>query len=68
MPIYRYAHSCGFEQQLFLKIDKEYVTIPCYRCGRQVTAKQIRDKSVDVKQIDDGIGVLKKNDKKPRGR
>lgn len=63
MPIYRYSHNCGFEQKLFLSVNKEYVTVPCFRCGRMVTAKQIRDKSIETKQIDEGTGVLRKDDK-----
>lgn len=68
MPVYIYKHDwCGFEQQIFLKIDKENVTIPCYRCGRAVTARQQRDKSIKVGEADGQVGILR-HDKQNKNR
>lgn len=62
MAIYRYHHKeCGFEQTLLLKNEsREYVQMPCYRCGRTVTARQVRDKSVKIAEAQGTTGVLRR--------
>ena len=48
MPIYKYqCDSCGFEQEQFLRADKDSVQITCKRCLKQTIAKQVRDKSLE---------------------
>lgn len=60
MPIFRYKHdACGFEQDVYLEHEtREYTQMPCYRCGGVVTARQVRDKSVKLKEADGTVGVL----------
>lgn len=70
MGVYKYKHDwCGMEQQLYLENEtKENVTMPCYRCGRMVSARQIRDKSAKVGRGPDGtVGILR-NENKDRRR
>lgn len=60
MPAYQYVHeACGMTQQLFLKTDREFMDVPCLRCGRNVTAKQVRDKSLTYHEKDGTIGILR---------
>jgi hypothetical protein len=59
MPIYTYKHDCGIgEQDFFLKENKDSIIISCYNCGRKVTARQIRDKSLKVGEADGVVGIL----------
>lgn len=58
MPLYRYEHDCGYSHEQFLQADKESVVMPCLRCGRGVTARQVRDKSAIIKEKDEVKGVL----------
>lgn len=60
MPVYKLQHDCGFEQEFFLHEDKETIIVPCQRCRRNVTARQVRDKSLKFGEADGVIGVLKK--------
>ena len=61
MPIYTYKHDCGLEQEFFLREDKDSKLVPCFRCGRQVTARQIRDSNIKTEEADGTIGVLEGN-------
>lgn len=64
MAVYRYKHEwCGFEQDVFLdNIEKQNVVVPCYRCGRDVSARVVRDKSANIGRADDGtVGVTRRN-------
>lgn len=63
MPVYTYKHTCGFDQRLFLKEDKETIIIPCFRCGRNVTARQVRDKKLVIGEADGVVGVLERDGK-----
>lgn len=58
MPVYKYAHDCGYEHEQFLKQDKQTVLLKCLRCGRDVTARQIRDNSVKFAEKDHVVGVI----------
>jgi hypothetical protein len=66
MPVYKYKHSCGFEQSLFLKEDKETIVIPCFRCGNNATARQVRDKSLVVGEADGVTGILRRENQQPK--
>lgn len=73
MAIYRYEHAeCGMEQTIFLpNVDANTKVVPCLRCGRSVTARQVRDKSVKLGEADGTTGVLRRNKAakaKDRGR
>lgn len=63
MPIYKYTHTCGFEQRFFLEQDVNSKIISCYRCGKQVTAYQVRDDSEYVGEADGVKGVLQRGKK-----
>lgn len=63
MAIYRYSHDCGMEQTLYLANENASTkVVPCLRCGRTVTAHQVRDKSVKIGHADGTTGVLRRND------
>ncbi len=62
MPFYRYEHDCGFSHTQFLNQDKDSVVLNCSRCGRGVTARQVRDKSVEVKENNEVRGVFRHDD------
>lgn len=67
MPVYRYKHEwCGFEQDIFLEnIEKQNVVVPCYRCGRNVSAHIVRDKSAKIGRAQDGtVGITRRNENK----
>lgn len=71
MAVYRYKHEwCGFDQDVFLdNVEKENVVVPCYRCGRNVSARIVRDKSAKVARADDGtVGVLRRDQKQRHPR
>jgi hypothetical protein len=59
MPFYRYEHDCGLEHTQFLKVDKESVVLTCLRCGRGVTARQVRDKAASVHVKNEVRGVFR---------
>ena len=69
MPVYYYNHEwCGMDQQVYLESEsRNTVTMPCYRCGRNVVARQIRDKSVKIGSADGTVGILRRNEK-PKDR
>lgn len=60
MPFYRYEHDCGFNHTQFLNEDKQSVVLKCDRCGRGVTARQVRDKAVAVNERDEVKGVFRR--------
>lgn len=67
MAVYRYKHEwCGFDQDVFLDgVEKETVVVPCYRCGRDVSARIVRDKSVRIGRANDGtVGITRRNNEK----
>lgn len=59
MPAYRYTHDCGMEQTIFLSENKETKIVTCYRCGRNVTARQVRDKSITEGEADGTRGYIR---------
>ena len=71
MAVYRYKHEwCGFEQDLFLDgVEKQNVVVPCYRCGRDVSARIVRDKSAKIGRADDGtVGITRRNEQNKNTR
>lgn len=62
MAFYRYKHDCGFENTQFLKADKESIVMNCLRCGRGVSARQVRDKTIEVKEKNEVRGVFRNVD------
>jgi hypothetical protein len=61
MPRYTYQHAaCGFDQTFYLNEDVETKIIDCYRCGRAVTARQIRDPKITIGEADGVKGVLER--------
>lgn len=71
MAVYRYKHEwCGFEQDLFLYgVEKQNVVVPCYRCGRDVSARIIRDKSANIGRAQDGtVGITRRNEQNKNTR
>lgn len=59
MPFYRYKHECGYKNTQFLKVDKESVVLTCERCGKGVSARQVRDKAVAVAENNEVHGVFR---------
>lgn len=71
MAVYRYKHDwCGFDQDILLQnVEKDQIVVPCYRCGRDVTAHKVHDKSIKVAEAYGQVGILRreiKNDKTRR--
>lgn len=59
MPLYQYDHKqCGFDQRFYLNEDVNSKIIDCYRCGRKVTARQVRDPKLKIGEADGVKGVL----------
>lgn len=65
MPAYRYTHDCGMEQTIYLSENKETKIVTCYRCGRNVTARQVRDKSIKEGEADGTRGLLRNTKQQP---
>lgn len=65
MGVYRYNHDwCGFDQDIFLEgIEKTTITGPCYRCGRDVVMRLVRDKSIKIGEADGQVGILRRERK-----
>lgn len=59
MPIYRYEHSCGYKHDQWLETDKNNIMLKCERCGGQVSARQVRDKTTTVASRDEVKGILR---------
>lgn len=70
MAVYRYKHDwCGFNQDIFLEsVEKSTIVVPCYRCGRDVVAHAVRDKSIKVGEADGQVGLLRKEKKDAKTR
>lgn len=70
MGVYRYEHEwCGFEQDIFLENEtRNTLTVTCYRCGRNVSARLVRDKSIKLGSADGTTGILRKNEKHTQNR
>lgn len=70
MAIYRYKHEwCGFDQDIFLEnVEKSQIVVPCYRCGRNVTAHMVRDKSIKIAEADGQVGILRRENKDVKTR
>jgi putative FmdB family regulatory protein len=59
MPIYRYACTCGYKHDQFLKQDKQEVLLKCLRCGKNIMSRQVRDASVTFAEKDMVTGVMR---------
>jgi hypothetical protein len=59
MPFYRYEHDCGYNHTQSLSTDKDSVVLNCLRCGRGVSARQVRDKTIMVKENNEVKGVFR---------
>lgn len=70
MPVFFYKHDwCGFDQQILLEnVEKDRIIVPCYRCGRDVEARQIRDKSIKIREADGQVGILRQENKDVKTR
>lgn len=63
MPVYRYMHDCGYDGEIFLRIDKETTIVKCLSCGRRTIAKQLRKDSQKLVSKDGVTGVLERDKK-----
>lgn len=65
MGVYRYEHErCGFEQDIYLEgVEKTTTVVPCYRCGLNVVAHIVRDKSIKIGEADGQVGILRRENK-----
>lgn len=61
MPVYRYKHTCGYEHDQFLREDKDSIVLNCLRCGRGVTARQVRDKHTVINENNEVHGVFRRD-------
>lgn len=70
MGVYRYHHEwCGFDQDIFLEnVEKSTITGPCYRCGRDVVMRLVRDKSIKIGEADGQVGILRREKKDAKAR
>ena len=60
MAVYKYNHDCGIKDFMqYLNQDKESIVLKCAKCGRGVSAKQVRDKSAHIAQKDGVRGVMR---------
>ena len=57
MPIYRLEHTCGLKFDQFLKSDHTSVVMPCPRCQKNATWRQVRDKAMIIDEKDEVRGV-----------
>jgi hypothetical protein len=61
MPLYQYTHeACGFDQRFYLDENVNSKIIDCYRCGRKVTARQVRDPKLKIGEADGVKGVIER--------
>lgn len=63
MPVYRAKHTCGYTNEVYLRKDVDTLVMDCLRCGRGVTAHQVRDKSVEFKGKNEVVGVFQHEQK-----
>lgn len=70
MAVFQYKHEwCGMDQQIFLEGEtKDRIVVPCYRCGRAVEARQIRDKSIKIGEADGQVGILRRENQDAKTR
>jgi len=70
MAVYYYKHEwCGMDQEIFLEGEnRNTISMPCYRCGRNVVARQIRDKSIKLGSADGTVGILRREKPKDSRR
>lgn len=59
MAVYRYEHDCGYKHDQFLNEDKDSIILKCERCGRDVSARQVRDKTVKTAENNEVTGILR---------
>jgi putative FmdB family regulatory protein len=63
MPIYLYhCENCGFEQEQFLREDKESLKMKCKRCLKVTIAHQQRDDAVETRETDYYAGTVRHDD------
>lgn len=59
MPIYKYhCENCEFEQEQFLNLENESITLICQRCLRQTIGRQERNNAVEYHKNGDIIGTV----------
>ena len=63
MSIYKYECTCGYKHEQFLKADKDTVLLKCERCGKMISARQIRDKTVTFAENNEVVGILRHDNK-----
>ena len=63
MSIYKYECTCGYKREQFLKADKDTVLLKCERCGKMISARQIRDKTVTFAENNEVVGILRHDNK-----
>lgn len=59
MPVYRYKHDCGYSHDQWLDADKDTIILECERCHRDVSARQVRDKTTVIAENNEVKGVLR---------
>jgi predicted nucleic acid-binding Zn ribbon protein len=57
--IYRYECTCGYKHSQFLKVDKDSILLKCERCGKMISARQVRDKTVTFAENNEVVGILR---------
>lgn len=63
MPLFSTTHSCGLtDHRFFLSADVESRIVKCYRCGRGVLARQVRDKAMVITPERDGVRGIGRRD------
>jgi len=58
MPVYRYKCTCGLEFDQFLRADKDSIILKCKRCGKGVSARQVRDRTAEFKSKNEVTGLF----------
>ena len=62
MPVFRYKHECGYVHSQFLQSEKDSIILKCERCGRDVSARQVRDNTVKFATNNEVTGILRHED------
>lgn len=62
MPVYKYSCECGYEHKQYLQQDKNEVLLSCLRCGRKITARQVRDSTVTYASNNDVTGIIRREE------
>lgn len=63
MAIYRYSHDCGYQGEIFLRVDRDTLVVKCLGCGRRTIAKQLRSQTTKIVEHDGVTGVLERTKK-----